>query len=145
MSASKFFTDEEVKAVKSAIRKAENTTSGEIRLHLDKHCKEDVLDHAAFLFEKLDMHKTDLRNGVLFYLAYEDHKFAILGDAGINKVVPDHFWDDIKEEMAGHFRKGEFAQGLSLGIARAGEQLSKHFPVKKDDVNELSDDISYGS
>jgi len=145
MSASNYFTDKEVKEIKDAIRQAENTTSGEIRLHLDKHCKEDVLDHAAFLFEKLEMHKTELRNGVLFYLAYEDHKFAILGDAGINKVVPDHFWDDIKDEMAAHFKKGEFSKGLSVGIERAGEQLKKHFPVQKDDINELSDDISYGS
>lgn len=145
MSASEFFSDNEIKSIREAIKEAENTTSGEIRVHLDKHCKEDVLDHAAFLFEKLEMHKTALRNGVLFYLAYEDHKFAILGDAGINKVVPDHFWDDIKDEMATSFKQGKFAEGLSKGIVQAGEQLKKHFPVKKSNENQLSDEISYGS
>jgi uncharacterized membrane protein len=90
------------------------------------------------------MHKTELRNGVLFYLAVDDRKFAILGDAGINQEVPDDFWEEIKEKMAEKFKEGLFAEGLSQGIRMAGEQLKAHFPYQEDDVNELSDEISYG-
>jgi len=90
------------------------------------------------------MHKTKLRNGVLFYLSVHDHKFAIIGDLGINQAVPGNFWDEIKEGMLKQFREGEFAAGLAEGILRAGQQLKEHFPYQKDDVNELPDDISFG-
>lgn len=144
MSAINFFTKEEKAQLKAAIQEAELNTSGEIRLHLDNRCKADVLDCAAAWFEKLEMHKTEQRNGVLFYLAIRDHKFAILGDAGINAVTADDFWDRIKEEMLSAFKEGNFAAGLAKGIAMAGEQLKAHFPYQSDDVNELSDEISFG-
>lgn len=143
MSVENFFTKEEKKQITDAIAEAEKNTSGEIRLHAEGYCKIDVLDRAAYLFEKLDMHKTKERNGVLFYVAVHDHKFAILGDAGINKVVPADFWDQIKETMLGYFKDGKFADGLSTGILMAGEQLKANFQYQKDDVNELSDEISF--
>lgn len=144
MKPSEFFTKEQEKSITDAIKEAELNTSGEIRLHIETDCKEDVLDRAAFLFEKLEMHKTDLRNGVLFYLSLNDRKFAILGDAGINAVTPENFWVEIKETVISHFKKEQFAEGLSTGIKMAGEALKQHFPHQKDDVNELSDEISYG-
>ena len=143
MSVENFFSKDEKQQITDAIAKAEVNTSGEIRLHMEGHCKLDVLDRAAYVFEKLQMHKTDQRNGVLFYLAVHDHKFAILGDAGINMLVRANFWDEIKETMLGYFKEGKFADGLSTGILMAGEQLKAHFPFHKDDVNELSDDISF--
>jgi uncharacterized membrane protein len=143
MSVENFFSKDEKLQITDAIAKAEVNTSGEIRLHMEGHCKLDVLDRAAYVFEKLHMHKTDQRNGVLFYLAVHDHKFAILGDAGINMLVPANFWDEIKETMLGYFKEGKFADGLSTGILMAGEQLKAHFPFHKDDVNELTDEISF--
>ena len=143
MSVENFFTKEEKKQITDAIAEAERNTSGEIRLHAEGYCKIDVLDRAAYVFEKLHMHKTKERNGVLFYLAVHDHKFAILGDGGINHVVPAHFWDEIKETMLGYFKEGKFADGLTRGILMAGEQLKAHFLYLKEDVNELSDEISF--
>jgi len=144
MNVKSFFTEEQKLQVKNAIRVAETNTSGEIRVHIEKNCKEDVLDRAAYIFKKLEIHKTELRNGVLFYLAIEDRKFAILGDAGINQKVPMDFWDKIKENAIANFKEGQFAKGLTDGILKAGEQLKAHFPYQKDDVNELSDEISFG-
>jgi len=144
MSIRKYFSDKDKLQIKNAIRAAELNTSGEIRVHIEKHCREDVLDRAAYIFKKLEMHKTELRNGVLFYLAVDDRKFAILGDAGINQKVPEDFWEEIKEKMAEKFKEGLFAEGLSQGIRMAGEQLKAHFPYQEDDVNELSDEISFG-
>jgi len=127
-----------------AIREAEKDTSGEIRVHIEDYTKGDVLDRAADIFEKLKMHKTRLRNGVLFYLAFRSRKFAILGDAGINMVVPENFWDDIKTSMEDFFTKEEFTEGLVTGISMAGKILKNHFPYQKDDINELPDEISLG-
>lgn len=138
------FTEEEIEQIHKAIEEAELNTSGEIRVHIDLYCKEDVLDRAAFVFEKLEMHKTALRNSVLFYLATADQKFAILGDAGINQKVPSNFWDSIKEDMLKQFKQSEYTKGLSQGIKKAGEQLQAHFPWKEGDEDELDNEISFG-
>jgi len=144
MQPSHFFTTEEKEGIKKAVGEAELNTSGEIRVHIERRCKEDVLDHAAYIFERLGMHKTEQRNGVLFYLAVDDHKFAILGDAGINAVTPDDFWDSIKAKMLTEFQENKFCSGLETGIRLAGERLKEHFPYQEGDVNELPDDISFG-
>lgn len=141
MKATDYFTEARLAEIDGAIKQAEKSTSGEIRLYVEDTCKEDVLDHAAFLFGELEMHKTELRNGVLFYLAMQDHKFAILGDGGINAKVPEDFWNHIKEEMLVNFKQGEFSKGLEVGIEMAGTALAEHFPYQQGDVNELSDDI----
>ena len=143
MKAKELFTEELQRQVVAAIETAELNTSGEVRVHLDDKCKGEVLDRAAHVFEKLEMHKTEQRNGVLFYLAVEDKKFAILGDAGINQKVPDNFWEEIKSDVISNFKKGDFAGGLSSGIVKAGEQLKAHFPYQEDDVNELDNEISF--
>jgi uncharacterized membrane protein len=138
------FTKEQQKQIVEAIKQAEHNTSGEIRVHIEEKCKIDVLDRAANMFAKLKMHKTELRNGVLFYLSIEDRKFAILGDAGINAKVPADFWDSVKNAVLEQFKAGNQTEGLVKGILMAGEKLKAHFPYQKDDVNELSDEISFG-
>ncbi len=144
MSVKNFFTKEEQKQIVAAIQAAEKETSGEIRLHLESRCKGDPLQRAILIFQKLKMHQTKQRNGTLIYLAVKDRKFAIFGDEGINKVVPENFWEDVKEIMRDHFSKGEFLQGILAGIERIGEKLKTYFPYQQDDVNELSDEISMG-
>lgn len=137
------FTEDEQQQIRAAIEAAERQTSGQIRVCVEKKCSEDVLDRAAKYFRKLDMHKTKLRNGVLIYLATVDRKFAIIGDAGINKAVPDGFWDDAKEAMLGEFKFGNLVEGVITGVAMAGEHLQRFFPHGLEDKNELSDDIAF--
>lgn len=144
MKPSEFLGKENELLIAKGIEQAESQTSGEIRVHIESACKSDVLERAATVFKSLSMHKTKERNGVLFYLSINDRKFAILGDVGINQVVPVDFWDTTKEKVIDHFKKGEFTQGLVEGIELAGEHLKKYFPHQVDDVNELSDEISYG-
>lgn len=143
--AEESFSSEQKKRIKAAIEEAELNTSGEIRVHLENHCKsENVLDRAAQVFAQLKMHETEARNGVLVYMAVKDHKFAIIGDGGINAKVEEDFWDTTKEKMLARFKAGELTQGLVDGILCAGERLKQYFPYQKDDINELSDDISFG-
>jgi len=143
MKASSFFTKEQQALILASVKEAEKNTSGEIRVHIETNCSGDVLDRAAWIFGKLGMHKTAERNGVLFYLAVEDKKFAVLGDGGLNAKVPEGFWNNIKEHLRKEFSAGNFTEGLSEGIIMAGQQLKSHFPYQKDDVNELSDEISF--
>lgn len=144
MNPDSFFTQYDKDIIVEAIKEAELNTSGELRVHVDATCNGEILDCAASVFAKLDMHKTELRNGVLFYLAVKSKKFAVIGDVGINKVVPEGFWDSISAKIIEEFKQGKFAEGLRQGILTAGHQLKAHFPYQNDDVNELSDEISFG-
>ncbi|HEX8516100.1 MAG TPA: TPM domain-containing protein [Bacteroidia bacterium] len=143
MSARNFFTKEQQQSIQDAIAAAELDTSGEIRVHIDDKCKEDVLFQAAMKFKELKMDQTKLSNGVLFYLAVSDQLFAIIGDKGINEKVEPGFWDNIKETMLGYFKQGQFTEGLNKGIQMAGEKLKAHFPLASDDANELSNEVTY--
>ncbi len=145
MSIKNFFSEAQKEQIKLSIQAAETNTSGEIRVHIEARCKEAPMSRAIKVFEQLKMHKTELRNGVLVYLATEDKKFAILGDKGIDEKVPTGFWDSVKDIMTEEFRKGNFEEGLIKGIGAAGEKLKTFFPYQKDDINELSDEISYGN
>lgn len=137
------FTDEEQQRIQKAVADAERQTSGEIRVCIEKTCSDEALDRAVKYFAQLEMHKTRLRNGVLIYVATVDRKFAIIGDAGINKVVPADFWDTAKEDMLNQFKFGNLVEGIVTGVTRAGEQLKQYFPHQNGDKNELSDDIAF--
>jgi uncharacterized membrane protein len=137
-----FLTKVEEDGIVEAIKEAEMNTSGEIRVHLEEHSQVDSFDRAKKVFASLEMHKTDLRNGVLFYVGVQDHSFVILGDQGIDKVVADDFWESTKDLVIASFSKGDFAEGLVSGIREAGIQLKNYFPYEPDDENELSDEIS---
>ena len=142
-NARKILNSEEDHRVVEAIRQAELNTSGEIKVHIENFCKTKSERRALFIFNRLKMDKTQQRNGVLFYLAVKDRKFSILGDEGINNVVEDGFWNDVKDLMLSHFKEGRFTEGLEEGIQRCGEKLKTYFPYQSDDINEISDDISY--
>jgi uncharacterized membrane protein len=138
------FSKAEEQRILDAIKAAEENTSGEIRIHIERKCKKDVYTEAVEVFERLGMTKTVLRNGVLILVALDDHKFAIIGDQGINEKVPSNFWEETKELMVDHFKAGRIADGIIEGITDAGQQLKQYFPYQSNDENELDDDISYG-
>ena len=137
------FTELEQEQISNAIADAEKATSGEIRIAIEEHCEGDAIEKATSYFAKLGMDKTSRRNGVLIFLAYADHKFAIIGDKGINNVVPQDFWETTKIAMKAHFSSGNLAQGIIAGVVLAGEQLAHFFPSAHDDINELPNDIIY--
>ena len=139
------FTEEQQEEIVHAIQVAEGYTSGEIRLAVEPRCKGEPKDRAAIYFHRLGMDKTALRNGVLIYMAVDDHRFAIIGDAGIHAKVGTGFWEETKELMLRHFKQGDLVQGLIEGIKHAGEQLQRFFPRQDDDVNELPNDIAFGN
>lgn len=142
--AKDLFTEAQQQQVRESIQEAEMNTSGELKIHIERKLKGNAMDRAAYVFEQLNLHETKLRNGVLIYLAIESKEFAILGDVGINKKVPESFWDSTSMLMLEHFKKGDFVAGLIAGAKEAGLQLKAHFPYQKGDINELSDDISFG-
>ena len=144
MKVKEFIGREGKLQIEQAIKEAELDTSGEIRVHIESKCTSDPLQRAVYIFNYLKMYNTQARNGVLIYVAVESRKFAIIGDAGINKAVPDNFWDSIKEGMGAAFSQGKYVEGLVNAIKVAGESLKQYFPYRNDDINEQPDEISFG-
>ncbi|MBK7477842.1 MAG: TPM domain-containing protein [Haliscomenobacter sp.] len=139
-----FISKQQEEAIIHAIRDAESQTSGEVRVHIQKKLAGPVLQEAQKVFFKLNMHQTRQRNGVLFFISPENRQFAVLGDQGINEVVPSHFWEDIRDLLREHFRQGLVSEGISAAVRMVGEKLHAYFPVQTENPNELSDDISFG-
>lgn len=138
------FDEAEEALITSAIAEAEKMTSGEIRVHIDRWCKTDPIFKAQNKFFHLKMDQTKAKNGVLIYVAIDEHKMAIIGDSGINDKVGEGFWQEEKDLMVSYFKEGKIAEGLQKAILKAGAKLSEYFPYEEGDDNELSDDISYG-
>ena len=139
-----FLTKEEEQEIVQAIVIAEKNTSGEIRVHIEETSEKPPIERAKEVFSSLEMHKTEARNGVLFYVGVANKGFAILGDEGINNVVESDFWDGTKNIVLENFKNKEFKKGLVEGVLRAGEKLKHYFPYQSDDTNELSNEISKG-
>jgi uncharacterized membrane protein len=142
--ANQFLSEQDELEIIEAIQTAELNTSGEIRIHIEGKATKDAYERALEVFNSLKMYNTQQRNGVLLYIATEDHKFVICGDEGINNAVADDFWDCTRDIMATHFKNRNFKEGIVAGILNAGEQLKTHFPWQSDDTNELSNEISKG-
>lgn len=139
-----YFTEQRKQHIVDAIRAAELNTSGEIRVHVDNHCRGEVLQRALAVFKKLKMEAARQRNGVLVYVAMKSHKTAIIGDEGVNAVVPTDFWNDIVADMVKMFAQGQYEEGISDAVTAVGQVLKQHFPYQNDDINELPDEISFG-
>ncbi len=139
-----FLSAEQEQSIVNAIKIAEKNTSGEIRVHIEKNTKKPPMERAKEVFQFLKMDRTHLKNGVLFYLAVESKQFAIIGDEGIHKFVPNNFWEIVKNKVLTNFAEKNYAKGLEEGIIEVGNQLKAYFPYEKDDVNELPDEISKG-
>lgn len=139
-----FLTNADEQEVVNAIKMAEKNTSGEIRVHIEKHTDKKHYERALEVFYELSMNETQQRNGVLIYVAIDDKSFVICGDKGINDIVGEDFWSATKDLMQSYFKQGDFKKGLVEGILKAGKELKKHFPYQADDVDELSNEISKG-
>ena len=139
-----FLSKEDELEIVEAIKQAEKATSGEIRVHIEKTASVAHSTRATEVFHLLKMDSTELQNGVLIYVAVEDHAFVICGDKGINDIVGVNFWNSTKDIMRSHFKNDDYKQGLIAGIENAGEQLQKYFPWQENDIDELPNEISRG-
>jgi uncharacterized membrane protein len=145
MNIKNFLTKEQQDQITQAIAEAEKKTSGEIRIHLEKKCKNVPEKRAIMIFNQLKMYATAQRNGSLIYIAVEDRKFAVIGDKGINEIVPENFWDSIRDQMLASFSTNDYTSGIVQGINAIGEKLKQHFPYQSNDTNELTDEISFNN
>ena len=130
-----FLSPTEQDLLAKKIDEIESVTDAELRIHIESYCKVDPMSRAAKVFKDLKMYKTKERNGVLFYIAIEDHKLAVWGDEAIHK-------EEI-EILLNHFKKQEFYQGLVKALDNVKAKLEELYPFTGH-KNELSNEISFG-
>ena len=139
-----FLSDADLDAVTGAIAEAEAGTSAEIRVHLDHRCRADAMARAVAVFERLGMHRTARRHGVLVYVAVRDRKLAVIGDRGIHERVGEAYWQGLVATVVSHLREERPREGLIHAVRELGQVLRQHFPRDPDDRNELPDQVSIG-
>ena len=127
-----------------ALGEAESRSNGEIRVQVKRGFSQDVFLDAKKAFQKLGMHRTKERSGVLIFIAWKSRSFAILGDEGIHQKVGDPFWNGTRDRMQEKFSEGKLTEGILAGVDAAGEVLKKYFPRRADDKNELPDTVTQG-
>lgn len=141
-----FFTAEEKQRVVEAIRKAEQRTSGEVRVFVESRCRfVDAIDRAMELFYQLKMNETEERNGTIVYVAVKDKQAAVFGDEGIHQKLGQKYWEEEVNKMMVYFKQENLAEGIIQCVSDIGEALYQNFPYDhKTDKNELPDDIVFG-
>ena len=146
MTQKEFLAILDQKRIIDAIAAAEGMTSGEIRVHVQPIVVGgEIRPVAERTFERLGMTKTELRNGVLLFIACEEQRFVILGDRGIDEKVPANFWDAIAAKLTLRFKNHEFTEGIVEAVLAAGQCLGEYFPCAVNDRNELTNEINIES
>jgi uncharacterized membrane protein len=142
----RFFTEEQQELIVAAVREAEQRTSGEVRVFVERRCRYVyAIDRAGEIFEQLKMDQTKDRNAVLVYIAVKDRQLAVFGDEGIHKKVGNEYWAAEVLKMIKEFNRDNIAEGIVECVKDIGIALHEHFPYDKDvDKNELPDDIVFG-
>lgn len=141
-----YFDDDDFLRISNKIKEMEKITAGEIRVALKekksfRNRNKSIRQLAEEEFQKLGMHDTRDKTGILIYILLADRKFYILADEGINKKVEQSTWDGIRDEMQGEFKSGHYTDGIVTCVDQVGKILGEHFPIKPDDTNELSNKV----
>lgn len=102
---------------------------------------EEVHQRALQAFFENNLHTTKDRTGILIMISVLEHRVEILADKGINDKVSQDTWNKILEPLVQNLRQDRLGEGLVHTIVECGKVLSKHFPIKESDQNELSNKI----
>ena len=141
-----YFDDDDFLMISEKIKEMEKITSGEIRVVVKEKVPiykrmRSIQKLAEQEFRNLAMDKTRDKTGILIFILLANSQFFIIADSGINSLVQQETWDNIRNEMQSEFKHGHFLEGITSGIDKVGNILSKHFPIKSDDTNELSNKV----
>lgn len=135
----------DVSAVEAAVHRAEQRTSGEIRVSIAGVFWGNPRRMAERAFRRLGMHATRHRNGVLILVAPSRRSLIILGDEGIHAHAGDAFWAAVSDKISAKLRAGELTAALVEAVEVVGAELARHFPPDPGaDVDELPDAVDTG-
>lgn len=112
------------------------------RLLLGKQILEaEVYQRALQAFFELGLTRTRDRTGILIMVSLLEHRVQVIADQGINEKVSEGTWNEIVNLVLDGIKKNSLPDGLCSGIERCGQILTKDFPIKSDDTNELKNSL----
>ncbi|MBK8981959.1 MAG: TPM domain-containing protein [Ignavibacteria bacterium] len=143
----KYLSDDDLDTIVKKIYEAESKTSGEIRLSIktkrgyrEKDLSPRKLAIAEFL--NLRMNETRDKTGVLFYILFDEHRYEIIADSGINSKITDQEWNSLTADITEYFKNEKYLEGILFVIEKIGNKLTEEFPIKSGDINELPNEVS---
>ena len=143
---SEFLSEKDLEDISLTIRDIEKNTSGEIRVCLKRkrgYLEKEFSPREIALkeFTGLKMHQTKDRTGVMFFVLFEENKFEVIADEGINSKIPEDVWNLFSDEIKKNFSNKKYCEGIKNILRKIGDYLINEFPAKKDNINELPDDV----
>jgi uncharacterized membrane protein len=146
LSRRRFLQSLDTAAVEAAIARAETRTTGEIRVSIAGFFIGSSRSLAERAFQRLRLHATRDRNGVLLLIAPARHEVVVLGDEAVHAQVGDAFWSSVAARVTTRFREDRFTEGVVDAVDAIGEALARHFPAgdAAENPNELPDSLDLG-
>lgn len=88
-------------------------------------------------FYESSIQKTRDKTGILIFVSLMERQVVVLGDKSISDKLSADTWQKVVDEILVGIRTKNLASGLDSGIRHCGEILATHFPIQKNDTNEL--------
>jgi uncharacterized membrane protein len=141
-----YLTEDDLNKISDEIKDIEKNTSGEIRLSIRR--KRGLFQKslsprevAIKEFNRLKMNNTAEKTGVLIFILFNERKFEIVADKGINSKISPSNWESISKNLSEEFKNCRYLDGILNCLRSIGDVLKTEFPVLPEDKNELSDDV----
>ena len=106
-----------------------------------KHRQLAVYERAIQAFYEKGLYRTRDETGVLIFISLLERRVWILGDRGIHSKIGDTFWKVRAEELGHGMKSNKYCDEICNVIKICGQELTKHFPIKSDDKDELPNEV----
>lgn len=103
--------------------------------------RKTVSRRAFCAFAETGVYCTEKHNGILIFVSYLEREVRIIADKGISDKISGNMWQLIADSLSSELYKKKGVDAFCDAIEKCGDLLSMHFPIQKDDVNELSDGL----
>lgn len=107
----------------------------------EERMERSVAQRALGAFYEKGLYRTKHETGMLFFISFFERKVWILADRGIYEKIEQQTLNSFADKVSRGIREGRAAEALCDAIREAGSLLALHFPMTRDDVNELPDRV----
>jgi putative membrane protein len=102
---------------------------------------EEVHQRAIEVYFENHVSMTRDRTGIMIFVSLLEKKVEVLADCGINSKVDKEYWNELVASLITDISTGKKVEGMISAIESCGNSLTKDFPRKSDDTNEVADHL----
>ena len=92
-------------------------------------------------FYNLGLNRTKTKQGVMFFVSFDEKYVEIISDTTISSKIENTYWQKVVDEFIKDVKKKELSNGYLKAIDSCSGILIKEFPIQKNDKNELPNDV----